>query len=335
MPKVSVLIPVYNVESTLERCVRSVLDQSFQDFEIILVNDGSTDSSGDLCDKLAAKDNRITVIHKDNEGLGPTRNCGVRAAHGEYIYHCDSDDWISKDLLKNTVKAMDEYNGEILIFGYTIFTETVQGELSEYDIVQVPDGIIEGTDSVHRFFISQYYNSFSVQSACNRLYRREFLLRENLEFPALRRCQDMAFSLLLFSKATKVICLKEALYNYIIVPGIFKGRGFNEMIATYLDIFTRTSTAFTEWGLYDNLEEAKLKNKICEHIANYSVYAIEKKYPLQWRENLKELMGNQLVRALFQSYQGHSRFMKAFTWAFNHHSPLGIKLLSKLILLKK
>ena len=96
-PIISVLVPVYNVENTLDRCLQSILKQTFQNFEILLIDDGSTDGSGALCDKYAEKYSNIRVIHKDNEGLGPTRNRGIKEARGEFIYHCDSDDWIKED----------------------------------------------------------------------------------------------------------------------------------------------------------------------------------------------------------------------------------------------
>ena len=92
IPKISVVVPVYNVESYLGRCVDSILEQTYQDFEIILVNDGSTDSSGKLCDSYAEKYSIIKAIHKENKGPSDTRNVGIKSARGEYIYFLDSDD---------------------------------------------------------------------------------------------------------------------------------------------------------------------------------------------------------------------------------------------------
>ena len=99
-PLVSVVVPVYNVERFLDECVESVLKQTMQDFDIILVDDGSTDSSGKSCDELAEKDNRIKVIHRENGGLSAARNTGFSAATGTYVYYLDSDDWIKSDTLE-------------------------------------------------------------------------------------------------------------------------------------------------------------------------------------------------------------------------------------------
>lgn len=335
MPKVSVLVPVYNVEKTLKRCVDSILDQTFKDFEIILIDDGSTDNSGALCDELSLIHKCISVIHKPNEGLGPTRNRGVEAAKGTYVYHCDSDDWLSPNLLEKSVNAMEHSESDFLIFGYTIYTEDRDGRIKEYDRISVPACIIQSQEAIRRFFCEQYYNSFSVQSACNRLYRRDFLFKNNLIFPPLRRCQDMAFSLLLFSKASKIICFKESFYNYIIEPGVFKGRAFDEMIATYLEIYRRTSTTFSSWGLYDQAAANKLENKICEHIANYTAFAIVRKYPKQWKKNITNLLSNDIVVELFSQYNKSSKFMRAFAWGVKYKSKYFLLALSKFILTRQ
>ena len=100
MPKASVIVPVYNVEGYLEKCVQSVLAQTEKDFELLLVDDGSTDHSGKLCDTLAQTDSRIRVIHQQNQGLGGARNTGIREAKAPWILLADSDDWIEPEILE-------------------------------------------------------------------------------------------------------------------------------------------------------------------------------------------------------------------------------------------
>ena len=106
MPKVSVIVPVYKVESYLRKCVDSILGQSFSDFEVILVDDGSPDNCGAICDDYATRDQRVKVIHKINGGLSDARNVGLDAAIGQYICFVDSDDWIEQDLLKDNVAVL-------------------------------------------------------------------------------------------------------------------------------------------------------------------------------------------------------------------------------------
>ena len=148
---ISVLVLVYNVEKTLDRCIQSILNQTFKDFEIILVDDGSTDGSGKLCDDYAKEYDNIRVIHKENEGLGPTRNAGIKAAKGEFVYHCDSDDWLKEELLEKVYNAITQTNSDVAVFGYDIFTEK-NNEIMPYDTICVDDMVLSDGESVKAFF---------------------------------------------------------------------------------------------------------------------------------------------------------------------------------------
>ncbi len=329
---VSVLVPVYNVEKTLDRCLQSILNQTFQDFEIILVNDGSTDQSGVICDAYAEKYDNIRVIHKENEGLGPTRNVGIKAANGDYVYHCDSDDWLKEDLLEKAYNAITEADAQVLVFGYDIFTEK-DGEIIPYDSVKVGNCIYQSQEDVRAFFVEQYFNSFVVLSACNRMYRRSFLMENELFFPPLRRGQDVAYSLLLFDKIEKLVTIEEAFYCYIIEPGHYKGRSYEEMVSIYSTVFDMTAEHFKKWDLYKDLPKQKLVDNVCEQIANYSANAFIVKYPQQWKENAKMLLRNERVQQYFSEYKNlkKSRFMTLFTLAMRLKSKNLLYAVSKLV----
>lgn len=126
MNKVSIILPIYNVEKYLEKCVNSVINQTYQNIEIILVNDGSKDSSGRICDELVESDNRIKVIHKKNGGLASARNAGYEMATGEYIMYIDSDDVIKNDIAEKCVSAMEKKRSDVVIFGYEKMSEDGQ-----------------------------------------------------------------------------------------------------------------------------------------------------------------------------------------------------------------
>lgn len=115
---ISVIIPIYNVEEYLEKCVNSVLNQTYSDLEIILVDDGSTDNSGKICDELKNKDNRIIVIHQENQGLSAARNAGIAKALGEYIAFVDSDDYIMEDMYETLYKNLEKTDADISICKY-------------------------------------------------------------------------------------------------------------------------------------------------------------------------------------------------------------------------
>lgn len=320
--KISVLVPVYNVEKSLDRCMESILNQTFKDIEIIMVDDGSTDGSPAICDKYAEKYNFVKVIHKKNEGLGPTRDRGVREACGEYIYHCDSDDWLKEDLLEKSYEAITKADADVCIFGYDIFTED-NGQIKPYGNVHLEDGLYSSHEEITKLFVDNYYNGFIVMSAWNRLYKRSFIVDNELWFPALRRAQDMAYSMLLFDKLTKVVTLEEALYCYIIEPGTFKGRSFDEMLEIYQQVNGFASEYFTKWNLLDAQQRTLLDNRTCETIANYASYALITKYPDQKDENLKRLVSDEKIVSLFKSYKNikGSKFMTLFCTAMKLKSP--------------
>lgn len=329
---ISVLVPVYNVESTLDRCMESILHQTFQDFEVILVDDGSTDNSGAICDRYAERYENVRVIHKENEGLGPTRNRGIRAAQGEFVYHCDSDDWLKEDLLEKAYKAITESNADVAVFGYDIFTEK-NGEIVPYDSIQVDDGLYEGKAAVTAFFAKEYFNAFVVLSACNRIYRRKFLLDNDLFFPSFRRCQDMAYSLLLFDRIERLVTLRESYYCYIIEPGVFKGRAFDEMVDIYCKVYEMAAEYFQKWQLFEGENRQKLVNNVCEQIANYAAFAFIEKYKDEWKKNAKLLLKDARVKQYFSSYKNvkNSRFMALFALGVRLHSAPMLLAVSKLV----
>ena len=333
---ISVIVPVYNVEKTLDRCINSILNQTFKDFEIILVNDGSTDGSGRLCDEYAKRYNNIKVIHKENEGLGPTRNRGIIEAQGEYIYHCDSDDWIKEDLLEKAYNRIEETGADFVIFGYEIFTEK-NGEILPFKNVCLEDKLLVEKNQIQKEFVDQYFTSFVMMSACNRLYRKSFIIEKELFFPSLRRSQDMAYSFSLFDKAQKVAIIDKSFYCYIIQPGVYKGRFFDEMINILLCIFDSAKQTFESWGLLDNNTNAKLNAYVCENIANYSAYALAVKYKENWKENVKKLCCNIKIRQLFKRYKNYkkSKFMAVFRFGIILRSKTLLKILANKLYFKE
>lgn len=114
MAKISIIVPIYNVEAYLQKCLSSILDQTYRQFELILVNDGSTDASGEICDYFAASDDRITVIHKKNGGVTSARKAGLRRAIGDFVGWVDPDDWIEKDYFEKMVLAQEDSQADIV-----------------------------------------------------------------------------------------------------------------------------------------------------------------------------------------------------------------------------
>lgn len=124
--KISIIMPVYNAEKYLYRSINSIINQTFKDWELIIIDDGSTDGSSYICDSFAANDNRIMVIHKKNEGVAIARQIGINMAKGEYSIHCDSDDWVESNMLEVLHDFAQKYNADIVISDYYINTDSIQ-----------------------------------------------------------------------------------------------------------------------------------------------------------------------------------------------------------------
>ncbi len=322
--EISVIIPVYNVEKTLRRCVDSVLAQTFKNYEIILVDDGSPDNSGEICDEYAEKYDFIRVIHKENEGLGPTRNCGVKEAKGKYIYHCDSDDWIKENTLEDAYNSAVENDADVVLFGYTLYTEK-DGLVEKYTAVNVPEAVYKNNDDVKSFFIKNIDNYFVVQSACNRLIKKQFLIENNIWFRPFRRCQDIVFSYDLFEKINCLSTLSSAYYEYIIEPNVYKGRSFDEMIDIYLSVYDIVKEKLIGWGEFYGDNKNKIVSIYCAHIANYLSFYVFRKSDEKRLTIIKDFLKNEKVYFLFLDLdlnKEKSRFLRMVGNAIQKKSSL-------------
>ena len=192
-PEISVIIPVYNTETNLEDCLTSVIGQSFAHLEIIIVDDGSTDSSPAIIKRFAETDARIKVITQENKGAAAARNAGLRLASGEYVAFVDSDDTIDVKTYERAYKKAEESGADIVMFGESRF--------SPQD--KTYDNAFEALDAPGAIFL------------WNKLYRREFLLDNNLWIPEHIKCyHDDAFNCVALPKANRVACMQERLYHY-------------------------------------------------------------------------------------------------------------------------
>lgn len=189
-PFFSIVIPVYNTVRELERCVDSITVQTFSDYEVILVDDGSTDGSADLCDRLSRSDIRIKTIHKENGGCSAARNTGIRAASGRYLMFVDSDDmWDDAEALAKLREIVLSKSCDIVCFGVGIYNE--EGELEKVRKVLLSEGC--GHDKVSVLTELIYRNQYF--SACYvRVYERQFLVDNNLFFVEGLLCEDIEWS---------------------------------------------------------------------------------------------------------------------------------------------
>ncbi|CFB59097.1 family 2 glycosyl transferase [Streptococcus pneumoniae] len=221
-PEISVIVPVYNVERYLRQCMDSLINQTYRDFEIILVNDGSTDSSGVLCEDWAKKDERIHVVHKKNEGLGFARNTGVEHAKGKYITFVDSDDYVSLDMLQTLYNAVQEYDVEV-VYSAGYYRSFSNGEIKKTDVETKKPQLFEGGDVASKLLpdvISappEYPNDGKVGvSAWKVLYEANLFKEKGLLFHSEREfiSEDAIFQIDCLKLATSALVIPDILYYY-------------------------------------------------------------------------------------------------------------------------
>ena len=219
-PLVSVIIPVYNTAQYLDNCIQSVCNQTLSDWEIILVDDGAKDESPQLCDKWQQKDERIHVIHKQNEGLGLTRNAGLTMAKGEFVCFLDSDDTIDEDTLRYCTELLQKENGDACFYG-----RKTQGKDGQFRVnTRYPDKRVFTGDEVKNEFAQIYMGklpgenqtSYIQASACCGMYRHEIIRQNKITFLSERVClsEDTFFNLDFCSYAMKVFIVLKDFYNY-------------------------------------------------------------------------------------------------------------------------
>lgn len=203
--KISIIVPVYKVEQYLERCVNSLINQTYKNIEIILVDDGSPDQCPKMCDDYASEDSRIKVIHKKNGGLSDARNAGLNAARGSYIAFVDSDDWVEADYIETMYTNAIKENADISIVGYTmVWANGKQRRFSkdeEYDV-------LDREQAIRELLMQNKYSCM----VCQKLYKADIF--ENVRFPVRKIYEDVAISLPTFAKANKVVVSGKSKYNY-------------------------------------------------------------------------------------------------------------------------
>ena len=232
-PKISIVVPIYKVEKYIHKCIDSILAQTFTDFELILVDDGSPDNCGKICDEYAMKDSRIKVIHKKNGGLSDARNAGIDTAIGEYIGFVDSDDYIESDMYKDLYEVIINNDADISITGIKEVNE--EGRV----IYKYLPEKIDFSE-----LLKQAY-------ACNKLFKRNLFLENNLYFQNNRHYEDIELIPKLIAKSNKIVGVNKLAYNYL-----KRGNSItsvkDEKILDNLWAYTQIKDYLIDEGIYDS-----------------------------------------------------------------------------------
>lgn len=217
---VSIIVPVYNVEKYLEKCLDSLINQTYRNLQIILVDDGSGDDSGTICDRYAAQDNRIQVIHKKQSGVSAARNTGLEAAKGSYICFEDSDDWIDEKMIETMYENMVEEKAQISIIGYDMVWEDGRSQKKSDENAYY---VWDQRESIVQWMTQKIFKGFM----WDKMFAREIFT--GIRFPEDRSyMEDVAIGLDLFARAETVVYSGKTGYHYLQRQGSATNSGFQE-----------------------------------------------------------------------------------------------------------
>ena len=233
-PSVSIIVPVYNAEACLRRCVESVLNQEYADFELLLADDGSRDGSGRICDEYAAADSRVRVFHKENSGVSDSRNLCLDQARGRYLQFLDADDWITANATKLLVQAMEEHLCDLVISDfYRVVGERVspKGDIDEVQVLSREEYAAHMMENPANYYYGVLWN---------KLYRREIVEQHHLRMdPAISWCEDFMFNLEYIRRAETFFALQVPVYYYVKTKGSLctQGISISKTIQMKLTVF--------------------------------------------------------------------------------------------------
>ena len=287
--KYSVIIPVYNVEKYIDRCLKSIISQNYDDLEIIVVDNGSTDSSGSICDTYANEYSNISVYHIENHGVGSARNFGLSKARGEFIYFVDSDDYLVGNLFADFADKL-VLDMDLAVFSYynsfeEDLTEKQRTEKSlpfkgNYD----KDGFIK--------IFKELFLSDMLYTVWNKIYRREFLLENNLSFEQYELGEDVRFNLDVYRNVNKIYLSQDSYYVYVIGRNGSAMSGYNPKRLQYqLQELKLVDNLLEDW----HLDNSNLDNNVKARILMSNIYNITKqKLPVNKKVKLvKEICKKQ------------------------------------------
>lgn len=256
-PKVSVVVPIYNMGEQLRTAIKHILNQTYENLEIVLVDDGSKDDTYKICSELAGSDSRIRCCRQQNMGSGPARNTGIELCSGKYVYFPDADDMIDADLIKKVSVRMEETGCDIAVFGYKI---TYPGTPDR--IIEKIEGVFDA-DSIrreyHKFY--RFASPSGIQGApWNKMFSLDVIKKNGVRYPDLRRHQDEVFIMRYMRRAEKAVFIPDALYEYRTDS---RERALSKFPKDYFDIVDRLRGYWMEYIYAFNPSNREMLDIIC------------------------------------------------------------------------
>lgn len=287
--KVSIITCLYNVSSFLPQGLDCLVNQSYENLEIIIVDDGSSDDSLEKCEEYARKDSRIRIFHKENGGLGSARNMGLDNATGDYIYFYDVDDRIELDLVEKNVALMNNKQVELIVFGFYVYDVANK----KNDNLTFKERLIESNESLKSVFLDELlFVRFGNGFAWNKFYKRSFIEKYHIRFENQRIQQDEVFNLKFYPLLNRVYISPDKLYHYYIYnTGNTRSKYIKDRFGIYLSIFNHLLDFADVWGISDSRFMEYAYKRFYAGIENTVVFnTFHKCSPLSMKEKKAEII---------------------------------------------
>ena len=351
MPKLSVVVPVYKVEKYIGEMVESLLAQTLEDLEVILVDDGSPDRSGEICDGFAARDHRVKVIHKPNGGVGAARNDGLDAATGEWIVFCDSDDWVEPDAFQKLVQTGEDHGADV-VFGDAnlVYGQHVQkarfykNEFVTSDRARIDQLIAADFSRAYCFDPPEGGPAFGYGGPWNKVVRRQLLLDHDIRFDLRVKgiFDDLIYTAYIFAAAKTVAYVHVPVYNYRQLGSSITHTYKADLLQIHQAIFTAWQEFMEKHGKEGQFQKPYYANVLRRFKSTLGLYFFSKKNTKSFRQQCKELkalMGTEPYRTALREVDGskiHNKYDKLIWKATKTNSAFIVYLVYRLsVLIKK
>lgn len=261
--KMSIIVPVYKAESRLELCIESVLNQTYSNIELILIDDGSPDKSGEICEEYASRDKRVKVVHIPNGGVSNARNIGIQNATGEYITFVDSDDTLEKGTYQIALKYLEETGGDMIAYGM-VFEYYEDVKIVHHQVKQIESALLLSRQEYKSKFFNLYETNY-LSSCCNKIFKASILKDNNIKFNNnLVVYEDLEFVLRYLIYTNKIVAMPNILYHYYHVYGEKKlGSRRNTDYKRNIDILVHSLEKYVEYmGMSDIKDIARINGMI-------------------------------------------------------------------------
>lgn len=316
MTEITIILPVHNVEKYIAKSIQSVLNQTFTDFELLIVIDGSPDNSKQIAEEFAVKDQRIKVFEKENGGLSDARNYGLERARGEYVYFMDSDDWIEPDLLEDNLKIIEQENLDLIIFGYIQDDENKEGKVTNLKTF-VPQNKTYHKSAKNLNIDNHLLGILGY--AWNKIYRKDFLNKHHIRFKkGISLVEDILFNSEVYCKTNILRTVDKAYYHYLNRPATTLIKKFypdsfqlklakNEALKRFMQSWSvdkQQQNQILAYGLVHGI-------RYCVH----NLFAYQNGWPFKKRmAYVKNMVHHPETRRLIPFYRRTSRSCNIYYW---------------------